>query len=242
MLEIQKDVYSAFAQFLAAQIAAASEKGPPSDASAQRAIALLRSWNGQMEIGGAAPMIVTLAFDELRRKMAERASHDHVDAYESSVMAPEVVEKLLRERPADWFQDYDGLLMKSLADGLARGRKFQGSNLSRWDYGRYNQLTIENPVLGRLPLLGKYFDIGPVAMSGSPTTIKQDSVRLGPSMRMAVDFADFDRSLQNITTGESGGPLSRHYMDQWAAYYTGHSFPMEFDKVEAKQTLTVNPE
>jgi hypothetical protein len=31
-------------------------------------------------------------------------------------------------------------------------------------------------------------------------------------------------------------------MDQWAAYYTGRSFPMEFDKVEAKQTLTVNPE
>lgn len=242
MLAIQKDVYSAFAQFLAAQMAAASEKRPPSDASAQRAIALLRSWNGQMEIGGAPPVIITLAFDELRRKVAERASHDHVDAYESSVMAPEVVEKLLRDRPADWFQDYDALLMKSLADGLARGRKFQGSNLSRWDYGRYNQLTIENPVLGRLPLLGKYFDIGPVAMSGSPTTIKQDSVRLGPSMRMAVDFADFDRSLQNITTGESGGPLSRHYMDQWPAYYVGRSFPMEFDRVEAKQTLTVIPE
>ena len=187
-------------------------------------------------------MIVTLAYDELRRKVAERASPGHADAYESSLMAPEVLEELLRERPADWFSDYDALLMKSLADGLAGGRKLQGSNVSLWNYGRYNQLQIENPVLGRLPLLGKYFDIGPVAMSGSPTTIKQDSVRLGPSMRMVVDFADFDRSLQNITTGESGEPLSSHYKDQWRAYYVGRSFPMEFDRVDSKQVLTVNPE
>jgi penicillin amidase len=242
MLTIQKDVYSAFAQFLARQILAASEKRPASDAALQRAIASLRSWNGQMETGDAAPMIVTLAYDELRRQVAERASPGHADGYESSLMAPEVLEKLLRERPADWFSDYDALLIKSLTDGLARGRKLQGSNVSRWNYGRYNQLQIENPVLGRLPLLGKYFDIGPIAMSGSPTTIKQDSVRLGPSMRMVVDFADFDRSLQNITTGESGEPLSSHYKDQWPAYHVGHSFPMEFDRVDSKHVLTVNPE
>jgi penicillin G amidase len=242
MLAIQKDVYSAFSRFLAGQIVAASEKRPPSDAALQRAVASLRSWNGQMETTDAAPMIVTLAYDELRRQVAERASPRHADAYESSLVAPEVLERLLRERPAGWFSDYDALVLKSLADGLARGRRLQGSNVSRWNYGRYNQLKIENPVLGRLPLLGEYFDIGPVAMSGSPTTIKQDSVRLGPSMRMAIDFADFDRSLQNITTGESGHPLSRHYMDQWPAYYVGRSFPMEFNKAEAKQTLTVNPE
>jgi len=242
MLAVQKDVYSAFARFLAEQIVTASKKRPAHDAAAQSAVALLKSWNGQMEIGGAAPMIVTLAFDELRKKVAERASPGHSEAYETSLMAPQVIENLLRERPSDWFQDYDALLMKSLADGLAQGRKFQGSNFSRWNYGLYNQLKIENPVLGRLPLLGKYFDIGPVAMSGSPTTIKQDSARLGPSMRMVVDFGDFDHSRQNITTGESGEVLSRHYMDQWPAYYVGRSFPMEFDKVEAKQTLTVNPE
>ena len=242
MLTIQKDVYSGFAQFLARQIAAASEKRPASDGALQSAIASLRSWNGQMETSDAAPMIVTLAYDELRKQIAERASPGHADSYESSMMAPEVVEKLLRERPGDWFSDYDDLLMKSLADGLARGRKLQGSNVSRWKYGRYNQLQIENPVLGRLPLLGKYFDIGPVAMGGSPTTIKQDSVRLGPSMRMVVDFADFDHSLENITTGESGQPLSHHYKDQWPAYYVGHSFPMEFDRVDSKQVLTVIPE
>ena len=100
---------------------------------------------------------------------------------------------------------------------------------------------MEHPVASQLPLVGKYFNIGPVSMSGSSTTIKQTTRRLGPSLRMVVDFSDFDHSLANITTGESGHELSRHYMDQWDAYYAGTSFPMEYDKVSAKQVLTVTP-
>ena len=58
-----------------------------------------------------------------------------------------------------------------------------------------------------------------------------------------VDWVpNFDGSLENITAGESGHPLSRHYRDQWDAYYVGHSFPMEFDRIEARQALVVNPQ
>jgi penicillin amidase len=90
-------------------------------------------------------------------------------------------------------------------------------------------------------MVGKYFNIGPVAMSGSPTTIKQTTHRLGPSMRMIVDLSDLDHSVQNITIGESGQPLSKHYKDQWGAYYGATSFPMRFTKVNASQVLVVSP-
>ena len=78
-------------------------------------------------------------------------------------------------------------------------------------------------------------------MSGSSTTVKQTTRRLGPSMRMIVDLSDLDRSLENLTVGESGQWLSRHYKDQWDAYYAARSFPMQFRKVEAKQVLVVRP-
>ena len=78
-------------------------------------------------------------------------------------------------------------------------------------------------------------------MSGSSTTIKQTTRRLGPSMRMLVDLSDLDHSLQNITVGQSGQRLSSHYKDQWDAYYGATSFLMQFGKVDAKQTLIVNP-
>jgi len=242
MIAIQKDVYSSFAHFFAAQIVAAWDKHPGSNARVLDAIELLRPWNGQMETGSAAPMIAMLAYDEFRNALAERAAPKHGQVYESSFLAPQVVETILRKRPNDWFPDYDAQLLNSLSSAIERGIKLQGSKLSRWSYGQYNQLRIDNPVMGQLPLIGKYFSVGPALMSGSPTTIKQISRRLGPSLRMVVDLADLDRSLENITTGESGHPFSGHYKDQWNAYYSGRSFPMEFDKVDAKQVLTVNPE
>ena len=118
----------------------------------------------------------------------------------------------------------------------------QGGNVARWDYGKYNELTIKHPVGNELPLVASYFNIGPVEMSGSPTTIKQTTERLGPSARFVADLADWERSLSSITAGESGQILSRHYKDQWDAYYAGRSFPMQFKKVDVKQTLVVRPE
>jgi penicillin amidase len=243
MLAVQKDVYSAFADFLAGQIVAAwdsTKNRTTSDPSVADAVSLLRNWTGQMEKKTAAPMIAQLTYEELRKEIAEKAAPGLAASYEYG-MSPAVVEKLLRERPAGWFDDYNQLLLKCLDQAIGAGKKIQGSKISRWDYGQFNGLRIAQPVDGQLPVIGKYFDIGPVPMSGSPTSIKQTTRRLGPSMRMIVDFSDFDRSLQNITTGESGQPLSRHYKDQWSAYYGATSFPMQFRKIDEKQVLTVNP-
>jgi penicillin amidase len=157
-------------------------------------------------------------------------------------MAPVVIEKLLRERPAGWFKDYDDLLVNSLAAAVSAGEKIQGSNVAEWDYGQTIELRLVHPVGGQLPLVGRYFNIGPVPMSGSSTSIKQTAQRLGPSLRMAIDLANLDQSQANIVTGESGHFLSRHYKDQWGAYYGGTSFPMQFDKVDARDTLVVNPQ
>jgi penicillin amidase len=114
--------------------------------------------------------------------------------------------------------------------------------VNRWSYGKNSALTIKHPVGGELWLLAPYFNVGPIAMSGSSTTIKQTTQRLGPSMRFIADLSDWERSLNNLTIGESGQFLSSHYKDQWDAYYVGRSFPMQFGRVEAKQTLVIDPE
>jgi penicillin amidase len=78
-------------------------------------------------------------------------------------------------------------------------------------------------------------------MSGSSTTVKQTSTRLGPSMRMTAEPGDWDRSLLNVTIGQSGQILSRHYKDEWEHYYNGQSYPMQFGKVDAPDVLTFVP-
>jgi penicillin amidase len=193
-----------------------------------------------MEIDQPAPMLAALVYDQIRRRIADRAAAGLGEAYQS-YMAPAVVERLLRERPADWFPDYNALLLRSLTGALEAGTKIQGSKPSRWDYGQYSSLQIVNPVEGRLPIIGRYFNIGPVPMSGAPTTIKQYTRRLGPSIRMVVDLGNLEHSFTNLVTGESGQWLSSHYKDQWDAYYAGRSFPMQYGKVDAKSVLVMTP-
>jgi penicillin amidase len=247
MLSVQKDVYSDYLSFLAHQAVEAWDKHPNSSAQMRAAADTLRNWNGQTEKKTAAPMIATLLDTELRKAAAKAAAPGVEDEY-AARMAPVVIARLLRERPAGWFKDsggfngYDELLVNSLAAAIRAGEKIAGSNVAKWDYGQWIALHIDHPVEGGLPIIGRYFNIGPVPMSGSPSSIKQTTPRLGPSMRMVIDLANLDQSLANIVTGESGHVISSHYKDQWGAYYGGTSFPMQFDKVDAKDVLVVNPQ
>ena len=245
MLAVQTDVYSAFDRFLAQQVVAAfdaqsADRQTPNP-QMREAVELLRQWNGQMEQGRPAPMLASLVYEQIRKRMVERVATGLGDAYQTFI-APSAAERLLTERPPDWFPDYNALLLRCLIGALDAGQKIQGSKVSRWDYGQYVSLRIANPVEGRLPVIGRYFNIGPATMSGAPTTVKQYTRRLGPSLRMVVDLGDLEHSFANLATGESGQPLSSHYKDQWDAYYAGRSFPMQYGKVDAKNVLVVKPQ
>jgi penicillin G amidase len=247
MLDVEKDVYSGFSSFLAAQIVAAYDrkkhaKPELDNPELSAAVALLRSWNGQMEKQTPAPLLITLAYSQLRSATVRAAwpGARDTDLYQP-YMAPAPIQRILESGGRGFFQDQDEALLAALAAAIEEGRRTQGSNLSKWDYGRYNLLTIKHPVGSRVPVFGAYFNIGPVEMSGSGTTVKQTSLVLGPSMRFVADLANWDGSLNNIDIGQSGQILSRHYKDQWDAYYVGRSFPMQFEKVDAKDTLFVSP-
>jgi penicillin amidase len=238
MVRIQKDVYSAFHHFLARQVVAAYDRRGAANPAVAGAVEILRSWNGQME-SGVAPLIATLVYQHVRKAALPLGT-------DSIQMAPAAIERLFRERPKTWFADYDQVLLAAFLDAIEEGRRIQGRDVSKWDWGRYNQLLLSHPVGSKIPaagkFVGKYFDIGPVRQSGSTASVKQTTRRLGPSMRMALDFADLDKSTLNLLAGESGQVLSEHYKDQWEAWYYGRTFPMQFNKVEAKSTLTVVPE
>jgi len=156
---------------------------------------------------------------------------------------PQIIEGLLRNRPSGWVvkDDWDHWLLENLKQALATGRSQQGSPVPKWRWGRMLQWNLEHPIGKQLPLVSGFFDIGPVEMSGAGTTVKQTTGKLGPSERMVVDLGSLDKSVQNLPVGESGMVASKHYKDQWQAYYVGKSFPMEFERVKAKDVLKVKP-
>ena len=73
------------------------------------------------------------------------------------------------------------------------------------------------------PKLRDIVNVGPFEIGGSNTTLDNGewsfnepfSVKLGPSMRQIVDFADTSAFLRSvITTGASGQPLNQFYKNQ----------------------------
>jgi penicillin amidase len=240
MLGVQCDVYSAFGKFLAGQLVAAYDRRHAHVTNLEDLIAALRGWNGQMEIRGGAPFLIALASAHVRTALAENAAPGAAGEYDFP-MSYAVVEKLLRERPAGWFADYDEMLLTALVDAVDEGERIEGRDHQRWQYGAYSKIGVQNPVIHRIPWIGKYFDIGPLPFGGSPLTVKQFTARLAPSMRMVADLGAWDRSLLNETIGQSGQVLSSHYRDQWDDYYAGRGIAMQFERIDASSTLEFRP-
>jgi penicillin amidase len=239
-LRIQTDVYSPFGRFFARQVLEAADKRKIADPELLSALAQLRSWDGRFLADESAPVLVAVAYNRFLRLLLENAVGDRASVY-ASQMAPAVVEQVLAARPPGWTgdPDYDDLLIRSLSQAIREVKRLGGAAAT---WGRYLQTTIAHPVGHRIPFLRRWFDIGPFPQSGTTTTIKQTTERLGPSMRLVVDLSDLDRSLHHLTTGESGQPFSPHYKDQWLAYYSGAGFPLPFSSPAVIDRLEFRPQ
>lgn len=240
MTGIQTDIYSAFSHFLArtslAALAARQTEAPWA-AGARR---ILEGWDGRMDKKLAAPVLADLIYQQLRRRLGEAAAPVAGAEYRVET-APAAVRQLLRERPPGWFDDWDEMIVAAAGDAYAEAERRLGRDPSKWQWGDVNRVSFAHPVLGRIPWAGALFNAGPFAMSGSSTTVKQTTPRLGPSLRFVADLAAWDNSLINLSTGNSGHFTSGHYKDQSDEYISGKAFRLAFEKVEAKSTLRLTP-
>ena len=244
MLAVQKDVYSAYDRFLARQVVAASRRSHSATELARTGIPVLESWNGQMDKDEAAPMMTELLSNTARAALVKLILPGGHSVGVDLRPRPLVLQTLLQTRPSGWVKndDWDSWIMQQFDFALQEGRKRQGTPVSKWRWGGMLRWNLVHPVGKQLPFVDRFFNIGPVEMSGSGTTVKQTTTTLGPSERMVVDLGNLSKSVQNLVAGESGAVASPHYKDQWPAYYVGKSFPMEFDHIDAKETLHVKPE
>ncbi len=262
MTSVQMDVYSAFHHFLAGQLVAAGKSRKSTREDFSTALELLAAWDGRLEINQAAPVIASMAYEHLKLAVARRVAP--ASAGLESQFAPTVVERLLRERPKDWFRDYDQLLVQSLLDALDEGGNQQGKNPRYWDYGRYHRLTVPNLVLAeavtvgkfvtpawmpfasylrtlRVPFIDGYVQAGPVPLSGGTLTVKQATQRIAPAFRFVADLGNWDNSLMTITLGESGHAMSPHGKDYWDAWLNGGAIALPFENIKAEATLSLRP-
>jgi penicillin amidase len=91
-------------------------------------------------------------------------------------------------------------------------------------------ITHKHP-LGILPLVGKYFNVGPLPIPGGRETLNNTSFTLdstgrypvvaGPALRRVIDFSDPSTGFSVNPTGQSGYFMSKHYDDQARMFAEG---------------------
>jgi penicillin G amidase len=258
MLALQMDVSSTYDRFCADKFVYAVDHSPSASDRAKRAAEILRDWDGRMSADSAAPTIETKARVELTRLLlepklgpAQSGPNRGELSWKSYHWAMSTVwmENVLTRQPARWlppsYSDYGKLLTAAVenvvkqaapvADNSSRADSRAPSDLNQWKWGKNYPVDIDHPVLGQLPLVGRFTGPGLHPLSGSNFTVKAVGRGFGPSERLTWNFANFDESTLNLVTGESGIFLSPFYMDQWPAWYGGSTFVFPFTKPAVEQ-------
>ena len=240
MLALQTDIHSESDLFVAERLVYAVDHDSQASTRAKQAADLMRNWDGRMLANSAAPTIAEASARELRRLLLESrlgsAPAAHKDDGELSwktytwTMSSVWLENILIHHPKRWlpekYSSYDTLLTAAV-EAAVSGSDVP-KNLASWNWGKFNAIEIQHPILGKIPLLNHWSGPGIQEQSGSAYTVKAVTRHHGPSERFTANLADLDQSTLNIVTGQGGNFLSPYYMDQWQAWYGGSTFTLPF--------------
>jgi penicillin G amidase len=255
---VQNDILSLPNQFLAKQLLDAAKSTPPKDPRTQKLIAGLNGWDAAATADSYESSFVECTRHALFHNLLAPYLDDETSKYE--LWEPQSVyndvwwrdkiflENILRERPAAWLPkgvvNYDVLLISSANDAVEEiAREMRTSDVTQWKWGRLHPLSMLHPI-GRTGTLHSLFSIGPYAEGGTIDTVKAMGVGHGPAMRVVSDLSNFDNSLMEIATGESGQFASPYYRDQFPEWFAGRGIPAPFseaaeDRVRAHRLLLV---
>ena len=168
-----------------------------------------------------------------------------------------VVRQLVQDPANAWWDDLrtstletrDDIFKTALAEAVTEVEAQLGKDPARWTWGALHTTTFKNESLGRSGVapIEALFNRGPFATAGGSSIVNATSwdpvlgyaVNWGPSQRMIVDLADFDRTLAVHTTGQSGHAYHVNYIDMADPWRTIQYFPLPWTRAEVT-ALAVN--
>lgn len=223
---------------------AASERG-------RAAREMLRAWDGSLDENRPEPLI----FAAWRRELARRIYADELgDLFEDAwSQRPAFMLNVLSGRTPAWCDDVsteraetcDELVARSLDAALSWAGERWGEDMGRWRWGEAHVALFRHRALGRVPILGRVFNLAEPT-GGGVFTVNAGAYRLsdaaepfanvhGAGMRAIYDLDDPDRSVFIHTTGQSGNPLSPLYRNFLRLWARGEYIPMTIrrDQIEA---------
>ena len=229
---------------------AAAPSGTPA-ARRSKALALMVSWNGEMNEHMPEPLI----YAAWMRALQDRLIRDDLGplANQFTNIDPLFLDRVFRnvDEAARWCdivqtsgsETCPKIAQEALDAALQTLSETYGDTIESWRWGDAHQAVQDHPVLGNVGLLRYLVNIRQ-STSGGDNTLMRGLTRgrgsnpyenvHGAAYRGVYDFADPDSSIFVLSTGQSGHPLSRHYDDLGLLWRRGEYVPMSLDPALAR--------
>ncbi|MFY7909952.1 MAG: penicillin acylase family protein, partial [Emticicia sp.] len=224
--------------------------------SAKNGLEKLAKWDGSHDLEDIEPTIYyRFLYHFFVNTIKDELGNEVFKAFEHNGNFKRNMATLMRNDASPWWDNVSTknketrteILTTSLNEALASLEKQLGSDVTAWKWEKVHTLTHNHP-LGILPVVGKYFNVGPLPAPGGRETINNldfsvDSsgtykVTYGPALRRIVDFADVEHGRSVLPTGQSGHFLSKHYDDQAEMFVKGGSRPELMNRAEIEKVKT----
>ncbi len=207
-----------------------------------RVAAELRDWDGNMRTDSEMAGLFLRWWYYLPRALFDQPDQN-ASTPRWQVMANVMDEWLhTHERvPSIPSADFDQAALEAFEDTLKAGARPLGS---------FQELTIAHP-MAQSCLLDRWLRLsrGPIPMGGDAGSLNvtyvqfdhrsaRSRARAGASMRFVLDWADPDQFTLNLTTGQSGNPLSPHFDDFLPDFVSGTPWNVPWTP-EAVEAATV---
>jgi penicillin amidase len=230
------------------------------DGQIQAMIERIRGWDLQERRESVPAALFEIFYMNLvNRVLTDDVGEENV----RSVYSPIFFHQLAQQPNATWWDDSntdaeespEDIVLLALTDTQAWFEENVGDNINEWTWGTIHTATFVSAPLGQSGVgpIENIVNRGPFAADGGRDIVNANGWSWGnpaqvtghPSMRMIVDFSDFDASQSVVPTGQSGHPYHEHYDDQIELWLNGQYHPMLFGReaVEgaAASHLTLEP-
>lgn len=202
---------------------------PPATETGRQAVAMLRRWDGRMDRTKPEPLIFNAWLLALSRALFADELGDRFDDYLR--LRPLVLRRMLTA-DRGWCDDVTttsetescaDVVARSLDGALARITAAHGGDMAAWRWGDEHRAAFRHRLFERVPL-ARYVASRRIETDGGDYTVNRGTPSLtdgqepfshvhGAGFRVIYDLADLKRSRFMQATGQSGNPLSSHYMD-----------------------------
>ncbi|GMG87582.1 penicillin acylase family protein [Biformimicrobium ophioploci] len=198
----------------------------------------LQAWDGQFSLESIAATV----FTEWQYQVARAAFHDELgESFFGLLVRTRSIDhgfyNLVENPESPWWNNsenpelggFEGAIAAGWSNAIAVLQEKLGEDTNQWQWQAVHTFEQEHP-MGKIALLDRFLNVGPVPVSGShavPNNLSQrfgsghQAVKSGPSTRRLIDFGSAENSLGILPAGQSGNPFDAHFEDQLPLYVQG---------------------